>query len=123
MGLACGQDPELVLNICRWVRAAVKIPFFAKLTPNVTNILDIARAAKEGGMEFFNIFIQNSIQIIHRCECVMVDAAHEGIHYGAIKLCAIVNTRIALHCHNVMNENLGIISFIKWVYYQILARR
>ena len=35
-------------NICRWVRAAVKIPFFAKLTPNVTDIVDIARAAKEG---------------------------------------------------------------------------
>ncbi|XP_030852787.1 dihydropyrimidine dehydrogenase [NADP(+)] [Strongylocentrotus purpuratus] len=51
MGLACGQDPELVLNICRWVRAAVKIPFFAKLTPNVTNILDIARAAKEGNAD------------------------------------------------------------------------
>ena len=35
-------------NICRWVRAAIKIPFFAKLTPNVTDIVDIARAAKEG---------------------------------------------------------------------------
>ncbi|CAG7836839.1 unnamed protein product [Allacma fusca] len=48
MGLACGQDPELVRNICRWVRAAIKIPFFAKLTPNVTNIVDIAQAAYEG---------------------------------------------------------------------------
>ncbi|WAR22886.1 DPYD-like protein [Mya arenaria] len=48
MGLACGQDPELVRNICRWVRAAVKIPFFAKLTPNVTNIITIAKAAQEG---------------------------------------------------------------------------
>ncbi|XP_060605303.1 dihydropyrimidine dehydrogenase [NADP(+)]-like [Ruditapes philippinarum] len=48
MGLACGQDPELVRNICRWVRAAVKIPFFAKLTPNVTSIVTIARAAYEG---------------------------------------------------------------------------
>ena len=48
MGLACGQDPELVRNICRWVRDAVKIPFFAKLTPNVTNIVHIAKAAKEG---------------------------------------------------------------------------
>ncbi|XP_031556809.1 dihydropyrimidine dehydrogenase [NADP(+)]-like [Actinia tenebrosa] len=48
MGLACGQNPELVRNICRWVRAAVKIPFFAKLTPNVTDIIAIARAAKEG---------------------------------------------------------------------------
>ncbi|XP_042353544.1 dihydropyrimidine dehydrogenase [NADP(+)] [Plectropomus leopardus] len=51
MGLACGQDPELVRNICRWVRAAISIPFFAKLTPNVTNIVDIARAAHEGGAD------------------------------------------------------------------------
>ena len=48
MGLACGQDAELVRNICLWVRDAVTIPFFAKLTPNVTDIADIARAAKEG---------------------------------------------------------------------------
>ena len=48
MGLACGQDPELVRNICLWVRAAVKIPFFAKLTPNVTDILTIALAAQAG---------------------------------------------------------------------------
>ncbi|XP_076023805.1 dihydropyrimidine dehydrogenase [NADP(+)] isoform X1 [Genypterus blacodes] len=49
MGLACGQDPEMVRNICRWVRAAISIPFFAKLTPNVTNVVDIATAAYEGG--------------------------------------------------------------------------
>ncbi|KAG7235750.1 hypothetical protein INR49_002252 [Caranx melampygus] len=51
MGLACGQDPVLVRNICRWVRAAISIPFFAKLTPNVTNIVDIAKAAHEGGAD------------------------------------------------------------------------
>ena len=51
MGLACGQDPELVLNICKWVREAVKIPFFAKLTPNVTEITEIAKAAHEGGAD------------------------------------------------------------------------
>ncbi|XP_012269514.2 dihydropyrimidine dehydrogenase [NADP(+)] [Athalia rosae] len=48
MGLACGQDPVLVRNISRWVRAAVKIPFFVKLTPNITDIVSIARAAHEG---------------------------------------------------------------------------
>jgi len=48
MGLACGQDPEMVRNICRWVRSCTNIPFFAKLTPNVTNIVSIARAAYEG---------------------------------------------------------------------------
>uniref|UniRef100_A0ABI7YDA6 Dihydropyrimidine dehydrogenase [NADP(+)] n=1 Tax=Felis catus TaxID=9685 RepID=A0ABI7YDA6_FELCA len=45
------NDPELVRNICRWVRQAVQIPFFAKLTPNVTDIVSIARAAKEGGAD------------------------------------------------------------------------
>ncbi len=38
----------MVRNICRWVRKATTIPFFAKLTPNVTNIVDIASAAYEG---------------------------------------------------------------------------
>ena len=52
MGLACGQKPDLVRNICRWVRAAVNIPFFAKMTPNITEIVDIARAAKEGKLVF-----------------------------------------------------------------------
>lgn len=48
MGLACGQDPELVYNISLWVRAAVKIPFFVKLTPNITDIVSIAKAAHDG---------------------------------------------------------------------------
>jgi len=50
MGLACGQNPELVRDICRWVKEVAKDkPFFAKLTPNVTDIREIAMAAKEGG--------------------------------------------------------------------------
>lgn len=51
MGLACGQDENMVLNICKWVRSAVKIPFFAKMTPNITDIRKIAAAAKEGGAD------------------------------------------------------------------------
>ncbi|EFA82215.1 dihydropyrimidine dehydrogenase [Heterostelium album PN500] len=49
MGLACGQNPDLVLHICKWVREAIKIPFFAKLTPNVTEVKEIALAAYNGG--------------------------------------------------------------------------
>ena len=51
LGLACGQDPVIVEGICKWVRAAVKIPFFAKLTPNITHVLPIAEAAKKGGAD------------------------------------------------------------------------
>ena len=49
-GASSFQDPQLVRDICGWVRGAVKIPFFAKMTPNVTDIVDIATAAKEGEM-------------------------------------------------------------------------
>uniref|UniRef100_A0A8D8AAX0 Dihydropyrimidine dehydrogenase [NADP(+)] n=2 Tax=Culex pipiens TaxID=7175 RepID=A0A8D8AAX0_CULPI len=51
MGLACGQDPKLVYNISLWVRAAVKIPFFVKLTPNITDIVSIAQAAQRGNAD------------------------------------------------------------------------
>eukprot|EP00039_Didymoeca_costata_P011338 m.158470 g.158470 ORF g.158470 m.158470 type:complete len:1082 (-) comp15137_c0_seq4:107-3352(-) len=56
MGLACGENPQLVEGICRWVKEAAvgpngPIPVFAKLTPNVTNIVTIAKAAKEGGAD------------------------------------------------------------------------
>ncbi|GAB6026611.1 hypothetical protein CHUAL_013019 [Chamberlinius hualienensis] len=49
MGLACGRDPTHVENISIWVKSAVKIPVFIKLTPNVTDITVLARAAREGG--------------------------------------------------------------------------
>lgn len=49
MGLACGQDTDMVRTICKWVAEVVTIPFFAKMTPNITDITAIARAAKEGG--------------------------------------------------------------------------
>jgi dihydropyrimidine dehydrogenase (NADP+) len=49
MGLACGQDPKLVHDIAVWVRKAVKVPFFIKLTPNITEIVEIAKAAYDGG--------------------------------------------------------------------------
>lgn len=51
MGLACGQKPELVKGISEWVKDTVKIPFFIKLTPNITDIVSIARAAYEGKLE------------------------------------------------------------------------
>jgi len=48
MGLACGQDPDMVRNICGWVKEVSRIPVFAKLTPNVTNIVQIAGQPRRG---------------------------------------------------------------------------
>jgi dihydropyrimidine dehydrogenase (NAD+) subunit PreA len=49
MGSAIGQVPDLVEKTTRWVREAVDLPVFTKLTPNITDILVPAEAAKSGG--------------------------------------------------------------------------
>jgi dihydropyrimidine dehydrogenase (NADP+) len=50
MGLALGTYPEKVREACSWVVEASTVPVFAKLTPNVTDITVIAKAAQEGGV-------------------------------------------------------------------------
>lgn len=49
MGSAIGQVPEMVEQVTGWVREAVDLPIFTKLTPNITNILWAAEAAQRGG--------------------------------------------------------------------------
>jgi len=49
MGSAIGQVPDFVEKTTRWVREAVDLPVFTKLTPNITDILEPAEAAKAGG--------------------------------------------------------------------------
>jgi dihydropyrimidine dehydrogenase (NADP+) len=51
MGLACGQEDSIVSQITSWVKKLVKIPVFTKLTPNVTDIRSIAKAAHDGGAD------------------------------------------------------------------------
>lgn len=51
MGAAMGQDPEILEEVCRWVKKAAKKPFWAKMTPNITHIEDPSRAALRGGAD------------------------------------------------------------------------
>jgi len=41
----------MVEDITRWVKNAVKIPVFTKLTPNITDVRTIAKAAQKGGAD------------------------------------------------------------------------
>jgi len=45
-GLEVGADPHLVNEITAKVKEATEIPIFVKLSPNVTNIVEIAKAAE-----------------------------------------------------------------------------
>ncbi|MCE9518789.1 MAG: NAD-dependent dihydropyrimidine dehydrogenase subunit PreA [Verrucomicrobia bacterium] len=49
MGAAMGQDPDILEEVCGWVKSAAKKPFWAKMTPNITHIEDPSRAALRGG--------------------------------------------------------------------------
>jgi len=51
MGAAVGQVPDYVEMVTRWCKAHTRMPVLVKLTPNVTNILGPARAAKKGGAD------------------------------------------------------------------------
>lgn len=50
-GLDLGIDAKAVERVVRRARAACPVPVLAKLTPNVTDIVAIARAAAEGGAD------------------------------------------------------------------------
>ena len=51
MGSAVGQVPEYAEMITAWVKEAARTPVLVKLTPNITDIRAVARAAKRGGAD------------------------------------------------------------------------
>jgi dihydroorotate dehydrogenase subfamily 1 len=51
MGAAMGQDPDVLEEVCKWVKSAAKKPFWAKMTPNITHIEEPSRAALRGGAD------------------------------------------------------------------------
>lgn len=51
MGSDVGENPELVERFCQVVRQSTKLPFLAKLTPNVGHMEPAAIAAKAGGAD------------------------------------------------------------------------
>ena len=51
LGVAIGQSPELVEKFTRATKRGTKLPVLAKLTPNITDMVPIALAAKRGGAD------------------------------------------------------------------------
>ncbi len=51
MGSAVGQVPDYTCMITEWVKEVARTPVLVKLTPNITDIRAIARAARRGGAD------------------------------------------------------------------------
>ena len=54
-GIAFGQDPKAVENITREIKKVAKQPVIMKLSPNVTDITEMARAAEAGGADVLSL--------------------------------------------------------------------
>ena len=54
-GIAFGQDPKAVEAITKAVKAKAKQPVIMKLSPNVTDITEMARAAEAGGADVLSL--------------------------------------------------------------------
>ena len=50
-----GQNAKAVYQVTKAVKRATKLPVIVKLTPNVTNIADIARSAKRAGADTLSL--------------------------------------------------------------------
>jgi dihydropyrimidine dehydrogenase (NAD+) subunit PreA len=62
MGSAVGQEPEIVETLAGWVMEVARVPVLVKLTPNVTDIREPARAAVRAGVD--GLALINTVQCI-----------------------------------------------------------
>ncbi|MGY8768238.1 MAG: dihydroorotate dehydrogenase [Pirellulales bacterium] len=54
-GIDFGTNPESCRDLVKAVRSACDLPIIAKLTPNVTSIVEIAQGASEGGADAISV--------------------------------------------------------------------
>ena len=68
-GMAFGTDPSQAAEVTRAVKAVCRKPVFIKLSPNVTDIVAIARACEDAGADgltLVNTFLGMRIDILRR---------------------------------------------------------
>ena len=84
MGSAVGQVPDYVEMVARWCKQHTRMPVIVKLTPNIADIRQPARAAKRGGADAVSLI--NTINSIMGVDLdVMAPAPHtdgKGTHGG-----------------------------------------
>jgi dihydropyrimidine dehydrogenase (NAD+) subunit PreA len=84
MGAAVGQVPEYIEMVTRWCKQYSKLPVIVKLTPNITDIRQPARAAKNGGADAVSLINTiNSIMGVDPATLTMSPAVgNKGSHGG-----------------------------------------
>ena len=89
-GIAFGQRPQALYDITKAVKARAKQPVVMKLSPNVTDIAEMARAAKAGGADALSLIntITGMKIDIHKRQFVLANKTG-GLSGPAIKPVAV----------------------------------
>ena len=89
-GMTFGTDPKITEELVRKVRKVTSLPLIVKLSPNVTNIVVMAKAAVNGGadaLSIINTLLGMAIDIKTRCP--MLANVTGGLSGPAIKPVAL----------------------------------
>lgn len=101
-GVDLGTDPATCRGVVEGVRAASRLPVIAKLTPNVTDIVAVARGAADGGADAVTLI--NTLQgmaIDWRRRKPLLGNVVGGLSGPAIK-------PVALRCVHQVHRAVGI---------------
>ncbi len=75
-GVDFGTDPRMCRRVVSSVRESCRLPVLAKLTPNVADIAEIARAAEDGGAD--------AVCLINTCQGLAVDWRRRRARLGGV---------------------------------------
>ena len=101
-GIAFGQDPKALYDITRQIRKISRHPISMKLSPNVTDITEMARAAQEGGSDALSLIntITGMKIDIHRRRFVLANGtgglSGPAIHPVAVRMIYQVHKAVPL---------------------------
>lgn len=107
-GIAFGQDPKALENITKAVKAKAKQPIIMKLSPNVTSIAEMAKAAEAAGSDAISLInTLTGMKIdIHKRAFALANRTG-GVSGPAIKPIALRMVYEAAHAVNLPVIGMG----------------
>ncbi len=89
-GVAFGVNPAMAMKVTKAVKKVAKQPLIVKLSPNVTNITEIAKAAEDGGADAISLIntLMGSRIDIHKQKFIL-STKQGGLSGPAIKPVAV----------------------------------
>ena len=112
-GIAFGQDPKALEHITSEVKKKAKQPIIMKLSPNVTDIIEMARAAVAGGADALSLInTLTGMKIDIRKRAFAVANRTGGVSGPAIKPIAV--RMVYQVCHAVEVPVIGMGGISNW---------